>query len=86
MLNRLDLKFLMTNSTILIGIAGGTDSGKTSISKELLKEYGQGEVVVILQDSYYRNLSNLSFEIIKKITVAPHHVIVLEGILALHYD
>ncbi len=47
------------NNPILIGIAGGTGSGKSSIAKELLREYGPGEVVVIEQDSYYRDLSHL---------------------------
>ena len=118
----------MNNQSILIGIAGGTGSGKTSISKELLVEYGKGEVVVIQQDSYYKDLPHMKLEerqlqnfdhpdaidiklfneqivnlldgktidvpiydfttharSIEKITIFPHHVIVLEGILALHF-
>ncbi len=118
----------MSNKSILIGIAGGTGSGKTSISKELRREYGRGEVVVIQQDSYYKDLSHMKLEerqyqnfdhpdaididlfhnqitdllnnksvdipiydfttharSTEKNTINPHHVIVLEGILALHY-
>ena len=118
----------MNTKSILIGIAGGTGSGKTSISKELLVEYGKGEVVVIQQDSYYTDLSYMKLEerqlqnfdhpdaidiklfnkqitalldgktvdipiydfttharSTENITVSPHHVIVLEGILALHF-
>lgn len=52
----------MPDKSIMIGISGGTGSGKTSIAKQLLLEYGEGEVVVIEQDSYYRDLSDLSFK------------------------
>ena len=44
---------------ILIGIAGGTGSGKTSIAKALMKELGRDEVVVLEQDSYYHDLAHL---------------------------
>ena len=47
---------------ILIGIGGGTGSGKTSVAKALTHEYGRQEVLLIEQDSYYKNLKNLSFE------------------------
>ena len=49
----------MSLSPILIGIAGGTGSGKTSIAKKLLEEYGNGDVVVIEQDAYYLSLIHI---------------------------
>ena len=52
----------MVNSSILIGIAGGTGSGKTSIANYLLKQFGNDELIVIEQDSYYKDNSNLSMD------------------------
>ena len=118
----------MSISSILIGIAGGTGSGKTSIANKLLEEYGDGDVVVIEQDAYYRDISHISMEdrhlqnfdhpdaidielfnqqLISLVkgqtieipiydfsthsrskdtkTVHPHRVIIVEGILTLHY-
>ena len=114
--------------TIIIGIGGGTGSGKTSLAKGILAEYGEGEVAVIEQDSYYNDLSHIIYEervaqnydhpdsididlfeshleqlldgktieiptydfsthvrMEKTIPIRQHHVIVVEGILALHY-
>ena len=114
--------------TIIIGIGGGTGSGKTSLAKGILAEYGEGEVVVIEQDSYYNDLSHILYEervdqnydhpdsididlfeshlqqlldgktiaiptydfsthvrMDKTAPITQHHVIVVEGILALHY-
>ncbi|MCH7496681.1 MAG: uridine kinase [Candidatus Marinimicrobia bacterium] len=44
---------------ILLGIAGGTGSGKTSITEALMKELGREEVVALEQDAYYHDLSHL---------------------------
>jgi uridine kinase len=53
---------MINKNTILIGIAGGTGSGKTSIAKALTSEFGEQEVALIEQDSYYNDISHLSFE------------------------
>ena len=114
--------------TIIIGIGGGTGSGKTSLAKGILAEYGEGEVAVIEQDSYYKDLSHIIYEeragqnydhpdsididlfeshlqqlldggkieiptydfsthvrMDKTTPIRQHHVIVVEGILTLHY-
>ncbi len=47
---------------ILIGITGGTGSGKSTVSKQILKRNGEENVVIIEQDSYYKDQSHLSFE------------------------
>lgn len=47
---------------LIIGITGGTGSGKTTVVKQIIDELKNEEVDVISQDSYYKNLSHLSKE------------------------
>ncbi|MDE6098974.1 MAG: uridine kinase [Muribaculaceae bacterium] len=44
---------------LVIGIAGGTGSGKTTVVNKIINSLPQGEVAVIPQDSYYKDLSHL---------------------------
>ncbi|MDZ7822419.1 MAG: uridine kinase [Candidatus Marinimicrobia bacterium] len=44
---------------IIIGIAGGTGSGKTSVAKALVKDLHLNGAVIIEQDWYYKDLSHL---------------------------
>ena len=46
----------------IIGIAGGTGSGKTTVVKKLIERLPKGEVVVIPQDSYYKDSSSVPVE------------------------
>jgi len=50
------------NNTFIIGIAGGTGSGKTTVVNQILNELPADEVCVISQDSYYNATDNLSYE------------------------
>ena len=43
----------------IIGIAGGTGSGKTTVVRKLIERLPKGEVVVIPQDSYYKDSSHV---------------------------
>ncbi len=47
---------------LIVGIAGGTGSGKTTVVKRIVECLPQGEVVVIPQDSYYKDSSHLPLE------------------------
>lgn len=47
---------------LVIGIAGGTGCGKTTVVNTLLKELPDNEVVIITQDSYYKDTSHLTFD------------------------
>ncbi|PKH52988.1 uridine kinase [Tenacibaculum sp. Bg11-29] len=46
----------------VIGIAGGTGSGKTTVVNQIINELPQDEVCIISQDSYYKQTDNLSYE------------------------
>jgi uridine kinase len=52
---------------IIIGIAGGTGSGKTTVVRKIIESFPQGEVAVIPQDSYYKDSSHVPVELRSKI-------------------
>ena len=52
----------MTNKTIIIGISGASASGKSLLSNTIVSELGSHNVIVISEDSYYKNCTHLSFE------------------------
>lgn len=47
---------------LVIGIAGGTGSGKTTVVNKIVKGLPIDEICIISQDSYYKATDNLSFE------------------------
>ena len=47
--------------TMIIGIAGGTGSGKTTLTERLKAEF-RGDVSVLYHDNYYKSHSNLTYE------------------------
>jgi uridine kinase len=47
---------------MIIGICGGTGSGKTTVANRILESVSANEVVFIQQDSYYRNLKDLPLD------------------------
>ena len=49
------------DDVMVIGIAGGTGSGKTTITRKLMQRFG-GDVSVIYHDNYYKAHHNMSYE------------------------
>lgn len=47
---------------IVIGVTGGSGSGKTSVSRAILKALPNHSILLFEQDSYYKDQSHLSFE------------------------
>ena len=47
---------------LVIGIAGGTGSGKTTVVRKIIESLPPGEVAVLSQDSYYKDNSHLPLE------------------------
>src|SRR5919112_1517835 len=73
---------------MIIGICGGTGSGKTTVANRVLETVSKDEVVFLQQDSYYRNLDELPLYDRKThsrraetLHVEPTPIIIIEGIL-----
>jgi uridine kinase len=47
---------------MIIGICGGTGSGKTTIARKIIEAVGRESVILIEQDSYYRNLEDMPLD------------------------
>lgn len=48
--------------TIVIGVAGGTGSGKTTLARRLREQFGEHEVTVLNHDSYYKRHDEMPYE------------------------
>lgn len=48
-----------TKTPMVVGVAGGTGSGKTTVIQEIVKTLGSQDVVVIAHDSYYKDRSHI---------------------------
>lgn len=47
---------------IIIGVAGGSGSGKTTVVRAIVRSLGREQVTVVHHDSYYRDASHLTLE------------------------
>jgi uridine kinase len=52
----------LKENTIIIGISGASASGKSLLANTIVNELGSSQVVVISEDSYYKDHSNIPFE------------------------
>jgi uridine kinase len=48
---------------MIIGICGGTGSGKTTVANRILESVSKDEVIFLQQDSYYRNLDQMPLDL-----------------------
>ena len=53
--------------SFILGVAGGSGSGKSTVTEHIVNVIGKENVAVIMQDYYYKDLSHLSLEDRKKI-------------------
>lgn len=47
---------------MIIGICGGTGSGKTTLARKIIETVGRENVILVEQDSYYRNLADMPLD------------------------
>jgi len=47
---------------LIVGIAGGTGSGKTTVVRKVMEVFPDGQVIVMPQDAYYKDTSHISLE------------------------
>lgn len=53
---------LMKKRPIIIGVTGGSGSGKTSVSRAILNHFPEHSIMMLEHDSYYKDQSHLEFE------------------------
>jgi uridine kinase len=56
----------MSDSPLILGVAGGSGSGKTTVVENIVAGIGKEKILLIEHDSYYRDLSHLPLEERKK--------------------
>lgn len=72
-------------STFVVGVAGGTGSGKTTVARKLLDEFKDQPVRLIPQDAYYKDLAGVSLEERAKVNY-DHPLAFDNDLLARHLD
>lgn len=68
---------------IIIGIAGGSGSGKTSVSRAIYEKFSEQNILVLEQDYYYKDQSNLPFE--ERLTTNYDHPLAFDNELLINH-
>jgi uridine kinase len=71
------------NKPLIIGVAGGSGSGKTTVVREIIRNMGKSHVTVLHHDSYYRDVKHLPFE--ERIKINYDHPDSLETTLLINH-
>jgi len=69
--------------TLLIGIAGGTGSGKTTVAQRIQEYFRGAQIVVLPQDAYYKDQSHLPME--ERVKVNYDHPDAFDTELLIHH-
>ena len=56
----------ITSPPFVIGVAGGSGSGKSTVTQQVLASFGTDMVSVVMQDDYYRDQSDLTADVRRK--------------------
>ncbi|MCB4950623.1 uridine kinase [Streptococcus mutans] len=73
----------MRKKTIIIGVTGGSGSGKTSVSRAILANFPNAKIAMIEHDSYYKDQSHLTFE--ERVTTNYDHPLAFETDLLINH-
>lgn len=53
---------MMKRKPVVVGVTGGSGSGKTSVCKKIYEHFGECSILMLEQDFYYKDQSDLSFD------------------------
>ncbi|MCB4955413.1 uridine kinase [Streptococcus mutans] len=73
----------MRKKPMIIGVTGGSGSGKTSVSRAILANFPNAKIAMIEHDSYYKDQSHLTFE--ERVTTNYDHPLAFETDLLINH-
>lgn len=72
----------MNNKPIIIGVAGGSGSGKTTVANEIYRQFPEHSILMIEQDAYYKDQADLPME--KRLKTNYDHPLAFDNDLLIH--